>query len=102
MYYAAQKVARFLGTNNVDNSSRVCHAPSTTGLKDTLGVPASTCSYTDWLGTDLLIFVGSDVPNNQPVTTKYMYLAKQKGTKILVWNDIGCLRSWRTRYSAPS
>ena len=97
VYYAAQKVARFLGTNNVDNSSRVCHAPSTTGLKDTLGVPASTCSYTDWLGTDLLIFVGSDVPNNQPVTTKYMYLAKQKGTKILVINphkEPGLERYW--------
>ena len=46
-YYVAQKAARFIGTNNVDNSSRVCHAPSTTALKDTLGVAASTCSYTD-------------------------------------------------------
>ncbi len=97
VYYVAQKVARFLGTNNVDNSSRVCHAPSTTGLKDTLGVAASTCSYTDWLGTDLLIFVGSDVPNNQPVTTKYMYYAKQRGTKILVINpyrEPGLDRYW--------
>ena len=97
VYYVAQKVARFLGTNNVDNSSRVCHAPSTTGMKDTLGVAASTCSYTDWLGTDLLIFVGSDVPNNQPVTTKYMYYAKQQGTKILVINthkEPGLERYW--------
>ena len=97
VYYVAQKVARFLGTNNVDNSSRVCHAPSTTGLKDTLGVAASTCSYSDWIGTDLLIFVGSDVPNNQPVTTKYMYYAKQQGTKILVINphkEPGLERYW--------
>ena len=97
VYYVAQKVARFLGTNSVDNSSRVCHAPSTTGMKDTLGVSASTCSYNDWLGTDLLIFVGSDVPNNQPVTTKYMYYAKQQGTKILVINthkEPGLERYW--------
>ena len=97
VYYVAQKVARFLGTNNVDNSSRVCHAPSTTALKDTLGVAASTCSYTDWLGTDLLIIVGSDVPNNQPVTTKYMYYAKQQGTKVLVINphrEPGLERYW--------
>ena len=96
-YYVAQKAARFMGTNNVDNSSRVCHAPSTTALKDTLGVAASTCSYADWLGTDLLIFVGSDVPNNQPVTTKYMYEAKQRGTKILVINpykEPGLERYW--------
>ncbi|MBM3924666.1 MAG: FdhF/YdeP family oxidoreductase [SAR202 cluster bacterium] len=86
VYYVAQKVARFLGTNNVDNSSRICHAPSTTALKDTLGVAASTCSYSDWIGTDLLVLIGSHVPNNQPVTTKYMYYAKQKGTRIVVIN----------------
>lgn len=97
VYYVAQKVARFLGTNNVDNSSRVCHAPSTTALKATLGVAASTCSYRDWLGTDLLVFIGSDVPNNQPVTTKYMYYAKREGTRIVVINPFrepGLERYW--------
>ncbi|MEK6810830.1 MAG: FdhF/YdeP family oxidoreductase, partial [Candidatus Thermoplasmatota archaeon] len=96
-YYVAQKVARFLGTNHVDNSSRVCHAPSTTGLKATIGVGASTCSYADWIGTDLLVLFGSDVPNNQPVTTKYMYYAKEQGTKILVVNpfrELGLERYW--------
>src|SRR5439155_1651602 len=34
-YYVASKVARFLGTNHIDNSSRPCHSPSTTGLKET-------------------------------------------------------------------
>ena len=96
-YYVAQKVARFLGTNHVDNSSRVCHAPSTTGLKATIGVGASTCSYADWIGSDLLVLFGSDVPNNQPVTTKYMYYAKEQGTKILVVNpfrEFGLERYW--------
>ena len=32
-YYVAQKAARLLGTNNVDNSSRLCHAPSTVALQ---------------------------------------------------------------------
>jgi len=97
VYYVAQKVARFLGTNNVDNSARVCHSPSTTALKQTLGVVASTCSYKDWLGTDLLVLIGSDVPNNQPVTTKYMYYAKQQGTRIVVINpyrEPGLQRYW--------
>lgn len=97
VYYVAQKAARFLGTNNVDNSARICHAPSTVALKHMLGVPASTCSYSDWLGTDLLIFIGSDAPNNQPVTTKYMYYAKKHGTKIVVLNpyrEPGLERYW--------
>jgi len=87
-YYMAGKVARFLGTNHIDNSSRVCHAPSTTALKETLGVPASTCSYSDWIGSDLIVFFGSDVPNNQPVTTKYLYYAKAQGAQIFVVNPM--------------
>jgi molybdopterin-dependent oxidoreductase alpha subunit len=87
VYYAAQKVARFLGTNNVDNSARICHAPSTTALKRSIGYAASTCSYSDWIGTDLLVFFGSHVANNQPVATKYMYRAKERGTRIAVVNS---------------
>ena len=97
VYYIAQKAARFLGTNNVDNSSRVCHAPSTTGLKASLGVAASTCSYADWIDSDLLVFFGSDVPNNQPVTTKYLYYAKRRGAQVLVVNpfrELGFERYW--------
>ncbi|HKW44000.1 MAG TPA: FdhF/YdeP family oxidoreductase [Thermoplasmata archaeon] len=96
-YYVANKVARFLGTNHIDNSSRPCHSPSTTGMKDTLGVAASTCSYADWIGSDLIVFFGSDVPNNQPVTTKYLYYAKKAGTKIAVVNPVrepGLERYW--------
>src|SRR6266566_6507050 len=96
-YYVASKVARFIGTNHIDNSSRPCHSPSTTAMKDTLGVAASTCSYTDWIGSDLIVFFGSDVPNNQPVTMKYLYYAKKLGTKIAVVNPMrepGLERYW--------
>ena len=97
VYYVAQKVARYLGTNNVDNSARICHAPSTVALKATLGASASTCSYKDWIGSDLIVFFGSDTPNNQPVTTKYLYYAKKQGTKIVVVNPFrepGLDRYW--------
>jgi molybdopterin-dependent oxidoreductase alpha subunit len=96
-YYVAQKVARFLGTNNIDNASRICHSPSTVGLKQTIGVGASTCSYKDWLGTELLIFFGSNTPNNQPVTTKYIYEAKKNGARVVVINpyrEPGLERYW--------
>ncbi|SFS50504.1 FdhF/YdeP family oxidoreductase [Marininema halotolerans] len=85
-YYAAGKVARFLGTNHIDNASRICHSPSKTALKRSLGIGASSCSYNDWIGTDVLVFWGSVAATNQPVSTKYMYAAKRKGTKIIVVN----------------
>jgi molybdopterin-dependent oxidoreductase alpha subunit len=96
-YYAAQKAARAMGTNHVDNSSRLCHAASTVAMKKALGHGASTCSYRDWIGTDLIVFFGSNTPSNQPVTTKYLYEARQKGTKVVVVNpyfEPGLRRYW--------
>jgi molybdopterin-dependent oxidoreductase alpha subunit len=97
VYYAAQKAARFLGSNHVDNSARLCHAASTTAMKGTLGYGASTCSYRDWLQADLIVFLGSNVANNQPVTTKYLYHAKRNGAHIAVVNPFrepGLERYW--------
>jgi molybdopterin-dependent oxidoreductase alpha subunit len=96
-YYTVQKAIRALGTNNLDNAARICHAPSTYALKDALGVGASTCSYADWIGTDLVVFFGSNVANNQPVSTKYLYLARKAGTRVAVVNtyrEPGLERYW--------
>jgi molybdopterin-dependent oxidoreductase alpha subunit len=97
VYYAAQKAARFLGTNHVDNSARLCHAASTSAMKATLGYGASTCSYADWLGADLIVLFGSNVANNQPVTTKYLHEARKNGARIVVVNpyrEPGLARYW--------
>jgi molybdopterin-dependent oxidoreductase alpha subunit len=100
VYYVAQKVARFLGTNNVDNSARVCHAPSTGALKGALGASATTCSYADWLRTDLIVFFGSNAANDQPVSMKYLYYAKKNGARV------ACVNPYREpgmdRYWVPS
>jgi molybdopterin-dependent oxidoreductase alpha subunit len=96
-YYAHQKVARFIGTNHVDTSARICHAPSTAGLSATVGCAATTCSYSDWVGADLVVLVGTNVANNQPVATKYLHYAKKAGTKIFLVNpyfEPGLERYW--------
>src|SRR5947207_5035487 len=96
-YYAAQKAARFLGSNHIDNSARLCHAASTAAMKETLGYGASTCSYSDWLHADLIVLFGSNVANNQPVTVKYLHHAKKNGARIAVVNpyrEPGLNRYW--------
>ncbi|MHC5914894.1 MAG: molybdopterin-dependent oxidoreductase, partial [Nostoc sp.] len=96
-YYATQKAVRAMGSNNIDNAARICHSPSTAGLKAAIGAAATTCSYKDWIGTDLLVFIGSNVANNQPVTVKYLHYAKKAGTKIVVINtyrEPGMERYW--------
>ncbi|MFN7915618.1 MAG: molybdopterin-dependent oxidoreductase [Vicinamibacterales bacterium] len=97
VYYAAQKAARFLGSPHVDNSARLCHAASTVAMKAALGYGASTCSYVDWLEADLIVFFGSNVPNNQPVTTKYLVKARENGAQVAVVNpyrEPGLERYW--------
>jgi molybdopterin-dependent oxidoreductase alpha subunit len=96
-YYAAQKAARALGTNHIDNSARVCHSPSTTGLKETLGFGATTCSYSDLMRSDLVVLLGSNAANNQPVMMKYLHLAKKRGARVAVVNPFrepGLDRYW--------
>jgi molybdopterin-dependent oxidoreductase alpha subunit len=85
-YYAVQKLARIAGTPHVDSCARLCHAASAAGLKATLGWGAPTCSLSDMIGTELLVLIGTDLANNQPVTTKYMHFAKEQGTRIVVVN----------------
>jgi molybdopterin-dependent oxidoreductase alpha subunit len=96
-YYAAQKAVRAIGTNSIDNAARVCHAPSTVGLKQGLGVAATTCSYADWIGSNLIVFIGSNIATNQPVAMKYLYYARKAGTKVVVINSFrepGMERYW--------
>ncbi|MDQ6632322.1 MAG: molybdopterin-dependent oxidoreductase, partial [Verrucomicrobiota bacterium] len=58
---------------------------------------ASTCSYKDFYGTDLIILFGANPANDQPVTTKYFHEAKKLGTKIVMVNpyrEPGMERYW--------
>ena len=100
VYYVAQKVARFLDTNNIDNAARVCHSPSGATMKASIGVAATTCSYKDWYGTDLVIFFGANPANDQPVATKYLEGAKKLGTKVVMVNPY--LEPGMKKYWVPS
>lgn len=100
VYYTAGKAARALGIASIDSAARTCHAPSTVGLKATIGEAAATCSLADVLETDLVVLWGANVANNQPVFTKYLYLAKQRGAKVVVINPY--LEPGLERYWVPS
>jgi molybdopterin-dependent oxidoreductase alpha subunit len=85
-YYVAGKAARAMGVAGIDSAARVCHAPSTVGLKATVGVAAATCSLQDVLETDLVVLWGTNPANNQPVFMKHLYLAKKRGARVVVVN----------------
>jgi molybdopterin-dependent oxidoreductase alpha subunit len=96
-YYVTQKFTRWLGTNNIDIATRICHGPSTVALKKTIGVGATTCSYSDVINSDLIVLFGSNPANAQPVFMKYLFLARKNGAKVAVVNpyrEPGLDRYW--------
>jgi molybdopterin-dependent oxidoreductase alpha subunit len=99
-YYVAGKAARALGIASVDSAARVCHAPSTLGLKATIGVGATTCSYQDVIDSDLVVLWGANPANNQPVFMKFLYLARRRGCRVVVVNPY--LEPGLDRYWVPS
>jgi molybdopterin-dependent oxidoreductase alpha subunit len=99
-YYVCGKAARAMGVASVDSAARVCHAPSTVALKETIGAAATTCSFVDVLESDLVVLIGANPATNQPVFMKYLYEAKRNGTKVVVVNPY--LEPGLERYWVPS
>jgi molybdopterin-dependent oxidoreductase alpha subunit len=99
-YYVAAKASRALGIANIDSAARVCHSPSTVGLKQTVGVAATTCSFQDVIEAPLVVLWGSNPANNQPVFMKYLYLARKRGCRVVVVNPF--LEPGLARYWVPS
>lgn len=99
-YYVCGKAARAIGVASVDSAARVCHAPSTVALKETIGAAATTCSFVDVLESDLIVLIGANPATNQPVFMKYLYEAKRNGAAVVVVNPY--LEPGLERYWVPS
>jgi anaerobic selenocysteine-containing dehydrogenase len=77
VYYTAGKAARAMGIAGVDSAARVCHAPSTLGLKQTIGVPPPR-SLQDVIESDLVVIWGQ--PGEQPAGVReVLYPARLRG-----------------------
>lgn len=84
--YLVQKMARqIFGTNNVDNSSRFCQAPATTGLWRTVGYGGDAGSIHDIYISDLVIGIGTNTAESHPVlATRVKRAHKLNGQKLIV------------------
>jgi formate dehydrogenase major subunit len=84
--YLMQKLARaVIGTNNVDNCSRYCQAPATTGLFRTVGYGGDSGSISDMEKADLVLIIGSNTAESHPViATRVKSAHKLDGQKLIV------------------
>jgi formate dehydrogenase major subunit len=84
--YLMQKLARaVIGTNNMDNCSRYCQAPATTGLFRTVGYGGDSGSISDIEQAGLVMIIGANAAENHPVlATRVKRAHKLRGQKLIV------------------
>jgi formate dehydrogenase major subunit len=82
--YLFQKLARLLGTNNVDHCARLCHAPTVVGLARAFGSGAMTNPIPDLANADCILIIGSNLAENHAPVARWLLRAKEKGARVIV------------------
>lgn len=83
--FAFQKFMRAVaGTDNVDQSATLCHAPSASMLSYATGAGASTNSMEDVDHAKTIIMAGSNVDRAHPVLSSKIKKAVKKGINLII------------------
>jgi molybdopterin-dependent oxidoreductase alpha subunit len=86
--YLLQLMMRSLGSNNLADCSDLCHAPSTTGLKQMFGSGTSMVSLKGLKKADCLVLAGSNAAYNHPRLLNELIQLRDRGGKVIVINPI--------------
>ena len=80
-----QRFARkTLKTPNVDNCARICHSPSLSGLKMSIGEGASSVGFDEIFNADTIFVIGSNTTEAHPMVASRIIKAKKRGVKLIV------------------
>jgi formate dehydrogenase major subunit len=83
--YLVQKLMRaVIGTNNVDNCSRLCHSPSAAGLTASFGVSGGTNPFDDFDRADCFLLAGSNPTEAHPVVGARLKQRVIQGASLIV------------------
>jgi formate dehydrogenase alpha subunit len=92
--YLFQKMARTLGSPNIDNCARLCHAPSVVGLGGSLGTSAMTNNIADLANSKCIFAIGTNFAEAQPLASRWVQRAKERGAKVIVADPRITSTSW--------
>jgi formate dehydrogenase major subunit len=82
--YAMSRLMRAaIGTNNLDNCSRVCHSPTSWALRKSLGLSGATGSFDDVEAADAAIIIGANPTEGHPVVGARIKQATLRGLKLV-------------------
>jgi formate dehydrogenase alpha subunit len=82
--YVFSKLARAMGTNNLDNCARLCHSSTVTAMAERFGAGAMTNTLDDLLEADVYLITGANPAEQHPVIfNSYLGQAIGDGTTMI-------------------
>jgi assimilatory nitrate reductase catalytic subunit len=83
--YLLGKFARMcLKTPYIDYNGRLCMVSAGAGNKKAFGIDRAANPWSDLVGTDVIWVAGSNVAECSPITTNYIWQAREQGAKVIV------------------
>jgi assimilatory nitrate reductase catalytic subunit len=83
--YLVGKFARLaLQTKNLDYNGRLCMVSAGAGNKKAFGIDRAANYWQDILGAEVIICAGTNVAECSPITTDYIWRARDRGAKLIM------------------
>jgi assimilatory nitrate reductase catalytic subunit len=83
--YLLGKFARVcLKTPFIDYNGRLCMVSAGAANKKSFGIDRVTSPWSDMVGTEVIWVAGSNVAECAPITTNYIWQAREQGAKVIV------------------
>lgn len=86
--YMYQLFARLYGTNNLPDSSNMCHETTSVALPESIGIPVGTVRLEDFAETDCILAFGQNVGTNAPRMLHSLQEASERDVPIIVFNPL--------------
>jgi len=86
--YLYALLARVHGTNNLPQSSNMCHETTSVGLNKVIGSSVGTIVWEDLEKADAFFFFGQNPGSNSPRFLHPLQDAKKRGAKIVTFNPV--------------
>lgn len=84
--YMYQLFARIYGSNNLPDSSNMCHESSSVGLPESIGATVGTAILTDFQNCDCIFYIAQNVGTSSPRLLHDLQDAVDRGVKVVTFN----------------
>lgn len=86
--YLYQLLARLYGSNNLPDSSNMCHETTSVALPKSIGVSVGTITLEDFKTTGLILFFGQNVGVSSPRMLHDLQAVRKRGVPIITFNPL--------------